>query len=398
MSNSTECDTMNLVDYKPIKLPEHMIAQLLKDRYGMELIDFSELISYDDRNYLVHVTSKHDNPYVKKIDSNGYLLKIFNAEFSKNENFFDGLYSLSDHIRKSGVPTPERITNMNGNLMFLEEIPTDTNNIANSRTLQHMVILQTFLPGVVISKVPLVPSLCYEFGKLIGSMHNSLKDFHHSYFDQITTNSWSLTSVPKLNEYAVVIEDDSDRKLITDIVDAFIEEIIPAMPKFQQGQIHGDLNDLNVLVEERHSSIKQESSNESITSQKNKPDFVISGIIDFADASFSYLIFDIAIAITYMMINSKLVDAIDLSGHTLAGYLSEFHMNSAERNALHLLICSRISQSLAIGWYTYVKDPSNDYPLVTAATGWPLLHSFWKKPRDEIEKEWDFIIKSYEEH
>ncbi|XP_029658028.1 hydroxylysine kinase-like [Octopus sinensis] len=398
MSNSTECDTMNLVDYKPIKLPEHMIAQLLKDRYGMELIDFSELISYDDRNYLVHVTSKHDNPYVKKIDSNGYLLKIFNAEFSKNENFFDGFYSLSDHIRKSGVSTPERITNINGNLMSLEEIPTDTNNIATSRTLQHMVILQTFLPGVVISKVPMVPSLLYQFGKLIGSIHNSLKDFHHSYFDQTSTSSWSLTAVPRLKEYAAAIEDDRDRKLITDIVDAFIEEIIPVMPKFQPGQIHGDLSDLNVLVEERHSSIKQESSNESITSQKNKPDFVISGMIDFADASFSYFIYDIAIALAYMMTSNKQVDAINVSGHTLAGYLSEFHMNSAERNALLLLICCRISQTLAIGWYTYVRNPSNDYPLVTAATGWPLLHSIWKKPRDEIEKEWDFIIKSYEEH
>ncbi|GAB1602479.1 hydroxylysine kinase-like [Argonauta hians] len=385
---------MNLVDSKPQRLTQQMISHFLKDHYGLELIDFSELISYDDRNYLVHVTDKHSNPHLKQVDTNGYLMKVFNSKLSEDGNYFDGVYSLTEYIRQRGIPTPERIPDVNGQLMSLEKFPTDTKEDGgggDGDSVQYMVLLQTFLPGMVISKVPLLPPVFYQFGKLIGSMHESLKDFHHSYFDGITDSSWSLRSVPQLKQFATAIKEEKDRSLIEHIVDTYVEEIIPALPKFQKGQIHGDLNDLNVLVKE---SKPVQQNNDSKTSE---PNFVISGIIDFADATHSYFVFDVAIAIAYMMINCTLLDPIDITGHLLAGYLSEFNMNQAERDALYVLICCRFAQSLAIGWHTYVKDPSNEYPILTAAAGWPLLRRLWQEPRNAMEQRWNDTIKSYEQ-
>ena len=48
--------------------------------------------------------------------------------------------------------------------------------------------------------------------------------------------------------------------------------------------------------------------------------YLISGMLDFGDVHSSYYLFDIAIAICYMMIECKSMDILDAPGHVLAGY------------------------------------------------------------------------------
>lgn len=48
--------------------------------------------------------------------------------------------------------------------------------------------------------------------------------------------------------------------------------------------------------------------------------YKISGILDFGDINSNCYVFEIAIAICYMMIECKSMNMLDAPGHVLAGY------------------------------------------------------------------------------
>jgi hydroxylysine kinase len=152
------------------------------------------------------------------------------------------------------------------------------------------------------------------------------------------------------------------------------------------GVIHGDFNEQNILVQCEDDS-KEEKYHV----------YHISGIIDFGDSHESYLVFEVAIAIMYMMVESHVVAPLLVGGHVLAGYLSEIKLNPYERQALKTLVAGRFAQSLTMGEYTISQDPTNEYVMVTAKNGWPRLQQLWDTPKEELYAKWDDIIESYQE-
>jgi len=55
-------------------------VQLVESLYGFTVLDVSQLDSYDDRNFYVHVSlEKHSNPHVKQVSRHGYVLKVMNS-------------------------------------------------------------------------------------------------------------------------------------------------------------------------------------------------------------------------------------------------------------------------------------------------------------------------------
>ena len=49
-----------------------------------------------------------------------------------------------------------------------------------------------------------------------------------------------------------------------------------------------------------------------------------------------------------------------------------------------------------LGAYSHSFDPTNDYVLTTAKTGWKTLAEFWDTPSAELYENWEKIINSYE--
>ena len=146
--------------------------------------------------------------------------------------------------------------------------------------------------------------------------------------------------------------------------------------------IHGDFNEQNVLV--RHDP-------ESAAVR-------VVGVIDFGDSERGPYIFDVAIAVTYCMLESEAVDALDVCGHLLAGYLGRRQRAFAgvERAALWPSVAARLAQSLTMGAYTYSVEPSNSHVLATAKRGWTLLRRLWKETtREQLENRLDSLLASY---
>lgn len=59
-----------------------------------------------------------------------------------------------------------------------------------------------------------------------------------------------------------------------------------------------------------------------------------TGLLDFGDAHKSCVIFDLAIIMAYMMLDTKLTPSIDVGGHCLAGYVTHQKLSKAEFDAL----------------------------------------------------------------
>lgn len=382
---------------KPIN-PAGMVSNLMSRLYGMDVINWEELVSYDDRNFLVSVHKEHKNPHLDSVDPNGYLLKVFNLRDSQTPQYIDALYAMTDFIRQKKVPTPERIPNLDGKLFSLQKIYTDLDNPSCTEYREYIVVLQTFILGSTLDKVPLTPPLFYKCGKFTGFIDKALKDFYHSYYEN-HQSIWSMEFIPKLKDFTFAIEDQKKHQVVNEVIDAYKWQILPLFPEFQKGQIHGDMNLLNILAQEKPSSTVSTTSTTgsnslSVTEDKDR-DYILCGIIDFADATHSFPVFDLAMMIMYLMIECKLDNPLEVGRHVLAGYLTEFDLKQVEKEALPLLVCGRLVQSLVIGRYTYWQNPTNIYPLDTEKRGWPLLFRLWKHSMKELYDFWTQITDSY---
>lgn len=144
--------------------------------------------------------------------------------------------------------------------------------------------------------------------------------------------------------------------------------------------IHSDFNEQNLLIAQK----------------ADTPLFDVVGILDFGDCHFSCLIFDVAVAIMYAMLDSKgALPLADIGGHLLNGYLSGGgQISSAEFQVIKICICARYAQSLTIGLYTYNQNPTpeNSYVLITQRNGWDQLRSFWAMDEAIIYDRWREII------
>lgn len=144
---------------------------------------------------------------------------------------------------------------------------------------------------------------------------------------------------------------------------------------------HGDLNDHNILL------VTNSASHQS-------PHYTVSGILDFNDMSYGYYVFEVAIVIMYMMIESK--DPLRAGGHVLAGFESVVPLMGEERNALFLLVCGRFAQSLVMAAHTVLMHPENEeYLMITAKTGWKHLVKLLEMGQEAMEKIWFDVAQTY---
>ena len=148
------------------------------------------------------------------------------------------------------------------------------------------------------------------------------------------------------------------------------------------GIIHGDFNTQNILV------------NTTSTSRNGGEEvFTIETLLDFGDASRSYLVFDIAIAIAHVILENKEVDMIDIGGYILAGYLSSRSINSEEMHVLKSCVCGRILQCLVHGEHSAVTDPGKMYVQSTFTGGWSVLKRLFECDDGWLNDRWCHIIK-----
>jgi len=361
--------------------------------FGLKAINVKEFNSYDDRNFFFKVDpeSKIENPYLTKedINPNGYMLKVTNTLDSKAESYIDAQNQMILHMAKSDLDVPVPVKNKNGQVMSLEELEVKSNNsweanndekAAKKIVNKHLVRLLKFIPGKILYDIsPWLPRHFYEAGVFVAKMDMSLKSFQHPAYES-RNNIWYLNSIPQVKNFLHAVQDEDRRVMCKDIFDSFEKEVLGKIDQLEVGIIHGDFNEQNILVRPMASDPEQ---------------WEIFSVIDFGDTNKNPMVFELGITIMYMMTQCKLIDPNEAGGHVLAGYETIRILPEVEMEVLRLCAAARYAQSLVMGAYSHQQDPTNDYLLVTASTGWTNLTNFWNVPQKDLYKKWTDIKNSY---
>ncbi|VDI11224.1 Hypothetical predicted protein [Mytilus galloprovincialis] len=67
--------------------------------YGMHVLNFEELYSFEDRNYQILVYPVINNNYIQEFSKTGYVLKVLNIKDSNTPGFIESQHSILEHLR-----------------------------------------------------------------------------------------------------------------------------------------------------------------------------------------------------------------------------------------------------------------------------------------------------------
>lgn len=286
------------------EITEEDVQNLAQRLYGITIEHKLELPAYDDRNYFIMADNRYKNPIITQGCPHGYVLKVLNALDSKKLSFIDAQTKLLRFVSDNGINCPKPVANVYGKNYSLEPI----------RGNEHVIRLLEYIPGKTLDSVSFSDNLFYQAGVYIADFDRVVSKFDHDGYKN-HQSMWQLENVPRLEKFVYVLKDEERQMLIEDVLAAFKREVLPKTESFQRGMIHGDFNEHNILV-----------TRNDITKQ-----YYVSGILDFGDSSYSNYLFEVAIAMTYMMLTSKNLKA---GGLLLAGYESIRPMPKEEKALL----------------------------------------------------------------
>lgn len=345
---------------------EDDVRKLAQRLYGITVLEMCELDSYDDRNFMIQADSYVKNPILKSINTSGYVMKIANSLDSGDESFFHAQNEIMLHLSSREIKCPVPIQNINGKHHSLEKLGASN----------HVVRLLEYIPGKVFHGVPHPDHLFYQAGQFIARIDSALKSVDKECI--INRKSiWMLESFPKLKDFVYVVKDEHHKDIIEQVLKAFDQRIVPNLNEFEPGVIYGDFNEQNIIVNKKAS---------------NSKDYEITGIIDFGDICYSRYVFELAIAMTYMILESN---DLDVGGLVIAGYSMIRMIPQHEKDVLRIAIAARLCQSLVMGLYTATVDSNNQYILSTQTRGWSVLEALWNVSDKDILERWATIAEEY---
>lgn len=176
------------------------------------------------------------------------------------------------------------------------------------------------------------------------------------------------------------MKDFQRENLVKAVIAAFEENVLTQCTELRHQIIHGDFNEQNIIV-----SCKSSESNDDDAQKSSSSAYQVSGIIDFGDTNYSPLLFEVAIALTYMMLQAQ---DLSVGGIFLAGFESVVPLLALERNLLRYCVAARLTQSLVMGVYIRSQQPDNEYVTTTQMQGWKLLPELWNVRFSELDELW----------
>lgn len=212
--------------------------------------------------------------------------------------------------------------------------------------------LLPFIEGELLSAVEQTDALLFNFGRIAGLLNSQLLSIKNDTI-KARESLWDMKQTLLNVENTAFIENASDRKLINYFFDLFEHKVLPVQKKLRQSIIHSDLNDNNIIIE-----------NEKI-----------KGIIDFGDIAYSPLIYEVAIALTYIMLANE-SDSFEKAKAFIKGYNSIIALTKQELELLHLLIPARLAVSVCNSAKKKAAGEADEYVLINEQPAWQLLQKW----------------------
>jgi 4-aminobutyrate aminotransferase-like enzyme/Ser/Thr protein kinase RdoA (MazF antagonist) len=300
------------------------MKEILKTYFEIEATEIKRIDGYDNVNYLV---KSHDSKYIFKT-------------YAYKPEVYDLACAESDILTALGNGRfPRPIKSRDGDAVKIIEIHG-----------QRLIIrLLSFLEGDFFSEVPHTPDLFESFGSFLARMELQLRHLRN-YVIESRKFEWDLQHLYLNEPYIQDIPDPHDKKVVNYFMQQYRELVVPALPRLRKSLIHNDGNDRNVLVTDGN----------------------VSGIIDFGDVAYAPLINELAVAITYAIMDKS--DPLQWARHILKAYHQILPLLPEETDLLYYLLAGRLCLSVCNSAHSKKLDPGNDYIAVSEQSAWTLLH------------------------
>jgi len=307
------------------------IESFIKDKFDLTA-DIKLLVSDIGQNF--HL-----------IDSKGkeYILKIANN--SENISMLESQNSVLECLNKSSINfrVPAVIQNLYGDII---------SDISTQNKIPHKARLLSFLPGKFLADiVPHTPTLLNGLGQLLGSLDKTLQDF--AYPNLYRYWHWDLKNIPNIRPLTRYIINPANRSLVEYFFLQFETEVLSRTNELRISLIHNDANDNNILAIREHS------------------DWAVDGIIDFGDMVYSHTVFELAIALAYIMLEKS--DPLSIALPVVEAYHKFLPLQKPEIEVLFYSICARLSLSVTMAAYQQTLQPTNEYLSISERPTWSLL-------------------------
>jgi len=318
-----------VISTQPPQLSDSEVQEIIQNIYGIE----ASVLTLD--------SERDQNFHLKGDDGNEYVLKISN---SKEDLDLIKLQSASlKHIhafdQSLNVPVP--IASIKGKIV---------NHVDGN-----IVRVQSFLKGIFIKDVENPsPQLLNEFGKFLGKLDIAFKEFDYPELKRDWV--WDVRNIGFLKTHLQYIENQTDQDIISHFIANYESNIYPIEKYLRMQYIHNDGNDHNVLLNENG---------------------YISGIIDFGDMAYTFLASELAVAITYLILEDEYPQ--EKIKVVVEGYQSVLPLRKEEINSLIHLICIRACITVVTANYRKKLFPENEYITVTEPQAWKFLMNFADK-------------------
>ena len=208
-----------------------------------------------------------------------------------------------------------------GDYLFPEPLPTLSGEEALEFDGRVYRVLR-YLDGDFLGKLPVVDWPLYGLGRLLGVMAVKSLDFP-ARLQELEPSPWDLQHLPlhkaNLRKY---IKDPHLAATIAYFIQQFESEVEPFRYELRKGFIHNDANEWNILLRNGE----------------------ITGLIDFGDACYSWIVNDLAVGLTYALMDQP--EPLEAARMVISAYCEEIQLLPLEADLLYYLIAGRLCMSL----------------------------------------------------
>lgn len=300
---------------------------ILKEQFGINAIKVERLSGLDNANYLVETqTEKYIfKTYAYTQDT----LSLVEAEnnallFLQNEG-------------QSNIQTP---------------IPSKNQSYTAVVTIngqECICRMLSYLEGKFLVDVPHTKKLFQNFGRFLAQLDLKFQQFT-DYKVAARKLKWDIQYLSLSKKYLDSIPDEKDRSVVHYYFKQYEENVVPLLHELRTSVIHNDANELNVLVAEEE----------------------VTGIIDFGDMADTFLINELAIAITYACYDKE--DPLKWASILIKSYHEVLPLQEIELEVLYYLIAARLCISVCISANAREIDKDNKYAFVSEKKAWQMLY------------------------
>ena len=302
------------------------LKNLIKKEYGLDVILIDKFKGYENDNYFI------------KTDKDKFVLKLYSdltlKLILKAENEF--LLFLQKQDKKDYYPKP--ILLKKGG--YVKQVSHKGKLI--------LIRMLSYLGGDFIAECKINKNIISSLGSFLAKFNLLTVNWNNSEI-KARDWEWKIESVELIRNRANYISDPFRRNRVIYFIQQYRENIVPVYNDLRKSIIHNDANQWNVLV------------------KKNK----IAGLIDFGDISYSNLVNEIGIAMTYIAYDKE--DVLYWSGILLESYNKILPLKKEEVESLYYIIALRLCMSVSNSAYTKLNQPNNNYISEGNENAWNML-------------------------